>query len=149
MEITGTSATDPIFGAQDPLQKKELDREAFLKLLVTQLENQDPLEPVQNEEFVAQLANFSSLEQLESMNDNILAMITLNQSNALLSQLTQGSDLIGKNVVWSDPQTGAQYDGVVDSVKLEGGLAILNVDGESVPLAAVSEILPAAVTDDV
>ena len=50
---------------------KELDRDAFLNLLVTQLQNQDPLNPTDSAEFTAQLAQFSSLEQLGSVNDNL------------------------------------------------------------------------------
>ena len=143
MQIPGISANDPAPTAigENSFGTQELDRDAFLDLFVAQLENQDPLDPVQNEEFVAQLATFSSLEQLEEMNDNLVAMIALNQGNALLSQLTQSSDLIGKTVNWIDPDTGVESQGVVERVKLTDGLAILSIDGRNVPLATVSEIL--------
>ncbi len=121
------------------LGSSQLDRDAFLELLVTQLENQDPLSPVQNEDFVAQLATFSSLSELEELNDSIVAMITLNQSNALLSQLTQGSALIGKQVTWTDDAGGTRA-GTVGSVRIEEGLAILRIDDQDVPLAAIDEI---------
>lgn len=117
-----------------------LDKEAFMKLLVTQLQNQDPLEPTQNQEFVAQLATFSSLEQLEQLNDNTVAGIALSQSNALLAQLTQSSALIGKSVGWIDAQTGAESSGIVDSVRIIDGLAVLNVGDNEVPLIAVTEV---------
>lgn len=141
MQIPGTSATDPSFASVNPYASQELDRDAFMQLLVTQLANQDPLEPVKNEEFVAQLANFSSLEQLETLNDNILGMTALNHSNALLSQLTQGSALIGKEVKWLDPETGESFSGIVDTVKIEDGFALLNVGGDDIPLVNVTEIL--------
>jgi flagellar basal-body rod modification protein FlgD len=143
MDIPGISAGDGSYGATNPFGAQTLDRDAFMKLLVTQLKNQDPLQPTANEEFVAQLATFSSLEQLETLNDNTVAMIALNQSNALLAQLTQGSALIGKTVTWTDPQTLETSSGTVASVKIVEGLAILNVDGTDVPLAAVSEVLDA------
>lgn len=149
MEIPGISSSDS--SLQNAIgSTAELDQNAFMQLLVTQLENQDPLSPVQNEDFVAQLATFSSLSELENLNQNILAMITLNQSNALLSQLTQGSSLIGKQVSWTDPSTGEGREGAVDSVRIEEGLAILRIDGEDIPLAAVDEILgePSADTED-
>ena len=81
MDIPGISADDGLssLAGANPFGTQELDRDAFMRLLVTQLEHQDPLEPVQNEEFVAQLATFSSLEQLESLNGNVVAMIALNQ----------------------------------------------------------------------
>jgi flagellar basal-body rod modification protein FlgD len=53
------------------LPTRELGKEAFLKLLTVQLKNQDPLEPVKNEAFVAQLAQFSSLEQLQNINTTL------------------------------------------------------------------------------
>ncbi len=48
-----------------------LDKDAFLKLLVTQLANQNPLNPIEDREFIAQLAQFSSLEQMQNLNKNI------------------------------------------------------------------------------
>jgi flagellar basal-body rod modification protein FlgD len=73
----------------------ELDRDAFLQLLISQLENQDPLSPMQDHEFVAQLATFSSLEQLETMNANLQASLLVDQSvnNSL------ATSLIGKEVL--------------------------------------------------
>lgn len=51
-----------------------LDKEAFLKLLVTQLANQNPLNPVEDKEFIAQLAQFSELEQMQNLNKNLISM---------------------------------------------------------------------------
>lgn len=51
--------------------KNDLDKDAFLRLLTTQLANQDPLNPIEDREFIAQLAQFSSLEQMQSLNKNM------------------------------------------------------------------------------
>src|SRR5688572_22991471 len=142
MDIPGIASTDPYSGAVTAAATRALDKNAFMKLLVSQLQHQDPMSPVANEDFVAQLATFSSLEQLEGLNQNVIAMIALNQSNALLSQLTQSSDLIGKEVTWMDPDTQATHTGTVESVKIVDGLAVLRIDGEDVPLATVIEVLP-------
>jgi|SRR5262245_16830823 len=141
MNIPGISASDPLSGAVTQAAAQNLDKNAFMKLLVSQLQHQDPLSPVANEEFVAQLATFSSLEQLEGLNQNVVAMIALNQSNALLSQLTQSSALIGKEVTWQDFETEEEHSGKVESVKIVDGLAVLRIDGQDVPLAAVTEVL--------
>lgn len=55
----------------ESVQKEDLGRDAFLRLLTVQLQNQDPMEPVKNEDFVAQLSQFSSLEQLTSINEAV------------------------------------------------------------------------------
>jgi len=75
------STTNPIAGAnytstalsstETARQNAALDKEQFLTLLVAQLENQDPMNPMDNQDFIAQLATFSSLEQLISINEGI------------------------------------------------------------------------------
>lgn len=74
-----------------------LGRDAFMKLLVSQLSNQDPLSPLQDHEFVSQLATFSSLEQLEGINEGIQVTVLMNQAvnNSL------ATNLIGKEVLVS------------------------------------------------
>ncbi len=79
-------------------ESADLGREDFLLLLVTQLSNQDPLNPMDGQEFAAQLAQFSSLEQLVTMNDSILQN---GEINGLLAQsINSGvaSGLIGKEI---------------------------------------------------
>ena len=79
----------------------ELGKDAFLRLLVTQLNYQDPLSPMQNEAFVAQLAQFSALEQMQNINRNLEDSI---QANFLLNKAMNNSlvtTLIGKDVVAS------------------------------------------------
>lgn len=147
MQTSEVTNTGSLLSSANPYASQELDKQAFMELLVAQLEHQDPLEPMNNENFIAQLASFSSLEELESMNSNIVAMITLNQSNALLSQLTQGSALIGKEVSWLDPVTGVTSQGKVESVKIEQGYAVLNLEGKNVPLVHVTEVLGDAPSD--
>jgi flagellar basal-body rod modification protein FlgD len=140
MELTGltTDTATPLTpGAQG---NKDLGKDAFMELLVTQMKNQDPMNPQSNEDFIAQLASFSSLEQMEQMNQNLLGMALLDESNALLSQLTEGSALIGKDVTWTDPSTGAQQEGTVESIKIQDGLSYLKIDGNEVPLFFVSEV---------
>lgn len=141
MDISGIYSNDSPFSADVAQGGSELDKDAFMTLLVTQLKNQDPLEPTKNEEFVAQLANFSSLEQMELLNENVVSMVLLNQSNALMDQLTSSSALIGQNVSYTEPTLGTALSGTVSSVKVTDGAAVLNIDGRDVPLTSVTEVL--------
>lgn len=70
--------------------KKGEDRETFLKLLVAQLKNQDPLDPQDSAQFVAQLAQFSSLDQLISMNQTLSELVNKDQSTTA-RQIISGS----------------------------------------------------------
>lgn len=139
MELTGISSTDPVYGQASTAPSSKLDKSAFLKLLVTQMQSQDPLAPGDSTQYVSQLAQFSSLEQMQNLNENLVGMAALQQNNALLSQLTQSSALIGKSIQWMD-DAGTTHDGQVSAVKLQGGVALLEVDGQDVPLAYVTMV---------
>jgi flagellar basal-body rod modification protein FlgD len=146
MDISGISANDPIYGTQTS-SKDALGRDSFMSLLVSQLKNQDPLAPTSNDEMLAQLAQFSSLEQLEELNDNLVGLAVLQQSNALMDQLTSSSALIGQHVKYTDPDSGNDAWGDVGSVKITEGLAVLNIGGKDVPLVNVLEVSQPAPTD--
>lgn len=99
--------------------KQEYDQELFLKLLVAQMQYQDPLEPQSNSEFIGQMATFSQLEQLQSM------------SSAMVG--TQYYALIGKGVMYADGTaangTTIVSSAVVDGVQFTNGEYYLIVDG--------------------
>ncbi|MEY2746620.1 MAG: hypothetical protein RL112_1662 [Planctomycetota bacterium] len=138
--INGIQATDPIAGATQAVGGQAMGKDAFMKLLVNQIRNQDPMAPTDNQQFIAQLAQFSSLEQMQTMNENIVGLAVLQQNNALLEQLTSSSALIGQQVTWADATTGVERSGVVSSVKIVDGLAVLRVGAEDVPLATVVQV---------
>ncbi|MCR5590924.1 MAG: flagellar hook capping protein [Lachnospiraceae bacterium] len=96
----------------------DLDKEAFLQLLVTQMKYQDPLEPTDNTEYVSQLATFSELEQMT----NLVAS----------SDLTRASQLVGQYVTVKEKNelTGEEtlIGGKVDFVTVENGKGYLNID---------------------
>lgn len=77
-----------------PTEDEALGRDAFLKLLTTQLQNQDPLNPMENEAFVSQLAEFSSVEGIKGMQESLETMVTSMRSDQLLS----GANLVGRSV---------------------------------------------------
>ena len=78
----------------DAKKKAMMGKDQFLTLLLTQLKNQDPLSPMDNTEFTAQMAQFSSLEQLFSVNDNLVGLQTLSSS----LNNTQALNIIGKEI---------------------------------------------------
>jgi flagellar basal-body rod modification protein FlgD len=85
---------EPVNAGAETSREKELGRDAFLKLLVAQLQHQDPLNPMESAEFTAQLAQFSSLEQLFNINDN-LQVIKETKNEQIPENLL---DYIGKEV---------------------------------------------------
>ena len=138
MSIQGINNNDSSYA--DAVGGAQMGKEAFMELLVQQLKNQDPMSPMDNDKFIAQLTQLSSLEGIQNLNDNMVGLAMLQQGNALMSQLTQSSALIGKQVTYVSPDTGEEQTGTVQSVKIEDGLAVLNIDGVDVPLASVIEI---------
>ncbi|HHT9126886.1 MAG TPA: flagellar hook capping FlgD N-terminal domain-containing protein [Candidatus Brocadiia bacterium] len=101
----------------------------FMKLLMIQLQNQDPLDPVNDKEFLAQLAQFSSLAELTKLNVSF--------SQALqIQQLNEARGLIGQNITFRDTDSGNSLSGLVDGVKIgNNGAIMLLVSGQEVPLS--------------
>lgn len=94
--IKTTTKTDGLASAAGSATgNKALGKDAFLQLLVTQLKNQNPLEPQGNGEFVAQLAQFSSLEGITTLNDTVSGIAGSFGS----SQALQASSLVGRSVI--------------------------------------------------
>ena len=104
----------------------ELGKDDFLKLMVGQLKNQDPLDPLKDQEFMGQMAQMSSLEQLTNM--------------AAAIQNDRAFTLLGREVTYLDQATGATATGKVDKVVMENGKPTLTV-------GAKTKINPADVTE--
>ena len=115
----------------------ELGREAFLQLLVLELQNQDPLEPLGNQDMLAQLAQFSALEQMQNLNDEF-AMFSgnIDQLNFIAA-----SGLVGQEIAAVDI-TGQPVSGVVSSVHQEDSMIYLTVGDHMVAMAGVVAIGP-------
>jgi len=121
--VTGSSATSGT--STTPTKSNELGKDDFLKLLVTQMQSQDPMNPMDNSEFIAQMAQFTSLEQMKNMNTSM--------------QIAQAASYIGKQVSWTDDKGEAQT-GVVSSVKMVSGEPQLMIGEKSVALAKITTI---------
>jgi flagellar basal-body rod modification protein FlgD len=104
----------------DALQTSSLGKEDFLRLLVTQLQNQDPLQPMENTEFVAQLAQFSSLEQLTNVNEQLTGV----QLGQISMSNLQAADLVGQEITARGDHFTYDGNGGADlSFELDGDVA--------------------------
>lgn len=108
-----------------------LTSETFLKLLITQLQNQDPTNPMDSEQLLQQLSSMQSLQA------NIELQSTL-KSVSLNQQLSSAASFLGKTVAATVGDSSVV--GVVQSVRVVNGKAMLNVDGQEVDLANVLEM---------
>ena len=127
------SATNRATGANSAL-----DKDAFLKLMVTQLQYQDPLDPQDNSEYVAELAQFSALEQMTNVSEgitNVTKLVGNLDTSVLVGQL---SSMIGQDLQWTVTTAETDDEGNVKktSVTLEGKVTGVSIsDGEPTVIA--------------
>ncbi len=108
-----------------------LDKDAFLRLLVEQLKNQDPLNPQDSSEFIAQMSQFSIIEQLTNLNDNMSELV-------LSQKVMEATGLLGRQVnIAVDDET---VSGAVEKVTFSESGIIVYVNGAGYDLENVTEI---------
>jgi flagellar basal-body rod modification protein FlgD len=120
-----------VSAASERGSNKQLGKDDFLKILITQLQNQDPLQPLEDKEFIAQMAQFSSVEQLSNISTEISLM---------RQSLGSVSGLIGKQVSWintSADDSDTVKSGIVEAIAMKDGKQYAIVDGESIDLTNV------------
>ena len=103
---------------------QSLGQNQFLQLLMTQLQNQDPMSPMDNTQFIAQMAQFSSLEQMTNL---VSATQAMNANN----EVAQSVSLIGHNVTYTNAD-GSTGSGVVSEVDVSSGNVQLKVGDTSI-----------------
>lgn len=120
--VSGQSAQAGSGAVQARAKGTTLDYDAFLKLLMAQMKNQDPLEPMKSSDYVAQLASFSQVEKAVQISDGISSLLSV-------SRLQQAEGLIGKTITSADGTTA----GTVVASRLAGSdvIAVLG-DGSEV-----------------
>ncbi len=132
--LEGIKTIDQLRAEQSRPVDQELDRNAFLRLFTTQLQNQNPLDPMKNEAFVAQLAQFSSLEATTAMSASLEDFVSGQQGERIL----RGANLLGKQVfapeVTMYQPGGAALDGIValDQVVDNLKLYVVNADNDQI-----------------
>jgi flagellar basal-body rod modification protein FlgD len=115
-------------------KSKTLGKDDFLKILITQLQHQDPSKPLEDKEFIAQMAQFTSVEQLSNMNTEL---------KALRQMMGISPAFIGKEISWSFIDSlgvKAIKTGVVDALTFKGGIQYASVEGEEVSLDQIVKV---------
>ncbi len=107
-----------------------MNSEMFLKLLVTQLQNQDPSSPMDTNEMMAQTTQLAMMESLTNISD------TFSEQFGLSMRATAAS-LLGENATYKD-KDGVEHSGLVTAVSYEAGVPTVTIDGVKVNLDAVS-----------
>lgn len=111
--------------------KSDLGQDDFLKLLMTQLKYQDPMNPLSNEDFIAQQAQFTQISELQKINK------AMNNSN----QMMQASSLIGKTVTLWDPDNPTEMiEGRVKEAKLSDKGSSILINDKEYPMDSVLSI---------
>lgn len=153
--VSRTADTQQNETDENQITKKndQLGKNEFLKLLVTELQNQDPINPMNDREFISQMAQFSSLEQMENLNktmeNGLQAMVeTQSDCGLILTELfaqvmgynnfNTGMNLLGKEVSYSVEDE--ERTGVVQAVKQKDGAFIAVVGEDEVPISEIKEI---------
>ena len=112
----------------------ELGKNDFLKLMIAQLQAQNPLEPSNGTEYISELAQFSQLEQTTNI-------AQASSQSATAQRVAQAVALIGHTVSYTDPTTGATQSGSVQSAEITPEGATLTVEGTpGIELAGVTEV---------
>ena len=119
--ITNTTSTTPGVTTPSKPAGMALGKDDFLKLLVGQLQHQDPLAPSDDQQWIGQMAAFSQLEQVSNTAATTQKIVDALNVNGTLS-------LIGHTVTYLD-ESGASHSGVVQTVDMTGGKASLTVGG--------------------
>lgn len=124
-----------------------LGKDAFLQLLITQLQNQDPTNPMNDREFIAQMAQFSSLEQMQNMTKAIEVLVDSQQQTQLMSYTT----FIGKEVKWhelteekdskGDPVVKEGQGTIVELKFVDGQPQFVLDDGKTIKAGHISSII--------
>ncbi|MEQ1954255.1 flagellar hook assembly protein FlgD [Mesorhizobium sp. CN2-181] len=124
--VNAVQTNTPNRTSNDAAAKTAVDYQSFLRLLVAQMKNQDPTNPMDSTQYVAQLASFSQVEQSVQINSRLDQLLQA-------STLTQADALIGRTVTSAD----GKLSGEVKEVRLTtGGAVAVLVSGKEIPVGA-------------
>lgn len=135
--VRGTTNIWPYYSADNRSsvnagQESTLGKDEFLKILIAQISNQDPMKPLEDKEFISQMAQFTTVEQLTNMSKEL---------RELKNSLGFSATLIGKSIEWESASASGSssviQSGVVDSISMKSGESYVVVNGEEISLGRV------------
>lgn len=138
MEVNGVTSSPYLNDISVRHHKSELGKDDFLKLLVTQMKYQDPLEPVDNTAYIAQMAQFSTLEQMT----NIAYEFSFVKSGQLMGKTVRA---VAEGIGTNEPEN---IVGKVEKMLIDGNNISLMVNGRMISIANVKEVIENHVTTD-
>ncbi|MBS4213034.1 flagellar hook assembly protein FlgD [Neobacillus rhizophilus] len=134
--MTSVNTTTPFSNSLSTKQTNHatnsLGKDAFLKLLTTQLQNQDPTQPMEDREFISQLAQFSTLEQMSNLNQAFAQF-----ANSNTKDISYYSHMIGKEASWLNPEIGQQDSGIVNGVIKKGSQFFYQLNDQEIPVDSI------------
>jgi flagellar basal-body rod modification protein FlgD len=154
MQVEAMGFNNASAAKSESISKNTLDKDDFLKLLITELRYQDALEPMDDREFIAQMAQMSSLEQMQNLNKTVeegLSAVIESQNNfqgslatileTMVSQyyfngFNQGLNLLGREVAYIS--AGQENEGTVTALKQVDGCYVAVVNDEEVALTQIT-----------
>lgn len=137
MYVTQTGASHTGNGASTVEERNQMDKNDFLRLLTTQLKYQDPMNPIKDQDFIAQLAQFTALEQTQNLTQVMERFV---DSQERLGFIAQATGLLGNEVVVVNSDTGQMTTGVVNAVQFADGVPQLIVNDQAYFLWEVQTI---------
>ncbi|MDD2585254.1 MAG: flagellar hook capping FlgD N-terminal domain-containing protein [Syntrophomonadaceae bacterium] len=118
-----------------------LDKDDFFKLLLAELKYQDPLEPMKDREFIAQMASFSTLEQMQNLNQGFQGLSDSITKDLIPSlTLQQAGSMVGRDVAYYEPNNEEVIVGTVDSVVFRGGNPFYIINNQEISMDRITEI---------
>ncbi|HHY06047.1 MAG TPA: flagellar hook assembly protein FlgD [Clostridia bacterium] len=153
MQVETLGSSTAALENREAIAKNTLGKDDFLKLLITELRYQDALEPMNDREFIAQMAQMSALEQMQNLNktveegllavvesqDNLqVGMATVLEAMVSFNHFNQGLNLLGREVTYFSE--GQENEGTVTALKQRGGYYVAIVNDEEVALTQITVV---------
>ena len=110
-------------------------RNQFLEMFVAQVQHQDPLSPMDQTEILGQLAQFSQVESLETLNQNFESLLQSEQQAQTAQLASTGAALVGREIGF-----GESGSGVVQSVQQDAGTVLVDIGGTTIPLTDITSV---------